>query len=194
MTRFTNRSQRRGRRHHRDGRRGVLAARARASAREPAEPSRNSSPGQRATGGARASRNAANPCPFQRKPGRRARPSTTAHRVMRTTAAARPRSARTCIKRARHAAAGDQGLTDGELYWIIENGIRFTGMPAWVPEPATIPTRGSSSLHPAPERSTPQTSRPWSRSARNRRTTSRKTGRRAPLRPGRRPTARRTPS
>jgi mono/diheme cytochrome c family protein len=24
-----------------------------------------------------------------------------------------------------------QGLTDGELYWIIENGIRLTGMPAW---------------------------------------------------------------
>jgi len=24
-----------------------------------------------------------------------------------------------------------QELTDGELFWIIENGIRFTGMPAW---------------------------------------------------------------
>jgi mono/diheme cytochrome c family protein len=24
-----------------------------------------------------------------------------------------------------------QGLTDGELFWIIENGIRFTGMPGW---------------------------------------------------------------
>jgi mono/diheme cytochrome c family protein len=24
-----------------------------------------------------------------------------------------------------------QALTDGELYWIIENGIRLTGMPAW---------------------------------------------------------------
>jgi cytochrome c553 len=24
-----------------------------------------------------------------------------------------------------------QNLTDGELYWIIENGIRLTGMPAW---------------------------------------------------------------
>jgi mono/diheme cytochrome c family protein len=24
-----------------------------------------------------------------------------------------------------------QNLTDGELFWIIENGIRFTGMPAW---------------------------------------------------------------
>jgi Cytochrome C oxidase, cbb3-type, subunit III len=24
-----------------------------------------------------------------------------------------------------------QRLSDGELYWIIENGIRLTGMPAW---------------------------------------------------------------
>ena len=24
-----------------------------------------------------------------------------------------------------------QRLTDGELFWIIENGVRFTGMPAW---------------------------------------------------------------
>jgi mono/diheme cytochrome c family protein len=24
-----------------------------------------------------------------------------------------------------------QGFTDGELFWIIENGIRFTGMPGW---------------------------------------------------------------
>jgi len=27
--------------------------------------------------------------------------------------------------------AATQGRTDGELYWIIENGIRLTGMPAW---------------------------------------------------------------
>jgi mono/diheme cytochrome c family protein len=27
--------------------------------------------------------------------------------------------------------ARTQDLTDGELFWIIENGIRFTGMPAW---------------------------------------------------------------
>jgi mono/diheme cytochrome c family protein len=27
--------------------------------------------------------------------------------------------------------AASQNLTDGELFWIIENGIRFTGMPAW---------------------------------------------------------------
>ncbi|QSQ17628.1 c-type cytochrome [Myxococcus landrumensis] len=28
-------------------------------------------------------------------------------------------------------AAATQGLSDGELYWIIQNGIRLTGMPAW---------------------------------------------------------------
>jgi len=27
--------------------------------------------------------------------------------------------------------ADTQDLTDGELYWIIENGVRLTGMPAW---------------------------------------------------------------
>jgi mono/diheme cytochrome c family protein len=27
--------------------------------------------------------------------------------------------------------ASTQNKTDGELYWIIENGIRLTGMPAW---------------------------------------------------------------
>ncbi|WP_338868748.1 cytochrome c [Myxococcus stipitatus] len=28
-------------------------------------------------------------------------------------------------------AAATQTLSDGELYWIIQNGIRLTGMPAW---------------------------------------------------------------
>ena len=28
-------------------------------------------------------------------------------------------------------AAETQSLSDGELYWIIRNGIRLTGMPAW---------------------------------------------------------------
>ena len=37
-----------------------------------------------------------------------------------------------------------QNLTDGELYWIIENGVRLTGMPAWGPAGPTTPTRGSS--------------------------------------------------
>ena len=27
--------------------------------------------------------------------------------------------------------AATQSLTDGELFWIIEHGIRFTGMPGW---------------------------------------------------------------
>jgi hypothetical protein len=27
--------------------------------------------------------------------------------------------------------AATQDRTDGELYWIIENGVRLTGMPAW---------------------------------------------------------------
>ena len=27
--------------------------------------------------------------------------------------------------------AATQELTDGELFYFIENGIRFTGMPAW---------------------------------------------------------------
>jgi mono/diheme cytochrome c family protein len=28
-------------------------------------------------------------------------------------------------------ARGTQELTDGELFYIIENGVRLTGMPAW---------------------------------------------------------------
>jgi len=27
--------------------------------------------------------------------------------------------------------AETQGLSDGEIFWIIENGVRFTGMPAF---------------------------------------------------------------
>ena len=27
--------------------------------------------------------------------------------------------------------SGTQRLSDGELYWIIENGVRLTGMPSW---------------------------------------------------------------
>jgi hypothetical protein len=27
--------------------------------------------------------------------------------------------------------AHTQNLSDGEIYYIIENGVRFTGMPAW---------------------------------------------------------------
>ena len=28
-------------------------------------------------------------------------------------------------------SAQTQNLSDGEIYYIIENGVRFTGMPAW---------------------------------------------------------------
>lgn len=28
-------------------------------------------------------------------------------------------------------SAATQGLTDGEIFWVIENGVRFTGMPAF---------------------------------------------------------------
>ena len=28
-------------------------------------------------------------------------------------------------------AAATQDMTDGELFYVIEHGIRFTGMPAW---------------------------------------------------------------
>lgn len=28
-------------------------------------------------------------------------------------------------------AAATQGLTDGEIFYVIKNGVRFTGMPAW---------------------------------------------------------------
>lgn len=28
-------------------------------------------------------------------------------------------------------AAGTQDMTDGELFYVIEHGVRFTGMPAW---------------------------------------------------------------
>ncbi|GIW41951.1 MAG: hypothetical protein KatS3mg076_2528 [Candidatus Binatia bacterium] len=49
-------------------------------------------------------------------------------------------SGQTAIGRALYPPAPDmrkeatQSLTDGELYYIIRNGIRFTGMPAWVEE------------------------------------------------------------
>jgi len=40
-------------------------------------------------------------------------------------------------------AAATQQLTDGELYYIIENGIRFTGMPAFGEEPGSIENKES---------------------------------------------------
>jgi hypothetical protein len=32
-------------------------------------------------------------------------------------------------------AAATQNLTDGELYYIIDNGVRMTGMPGWGGDP-----------------------------------------------------------
>ena len=37
-----------------------------------------------------------------------------------------------------------QNLSDGELFWIIENGIRLTGMPAWGHESASEAEEGES--------------------------------------------------
>ena len=51
---------------------------------------------------------------------------------MPTTGAVRPRSGETCTRGPRTCGAGEtQELTDGELFYIIENGVRLTGMPAW---------------------------------------------------------------
>ena len=39
--------------------------------------------------------------------------------------------------------AETQRLTDGELYWIIENGVRLTGMPPGATGPITISRPGN---------------------------------------------------
>ena len=36
-----------------------------------------------------------------------------------------------------------QGLTDGELYWVIHNGVRFTGMPAFGEDKPGVPDEDS---------------------------------------------------
>jgi hypothetical protein len=47
-------------------------------------------------------------------------------------AAGRHKSARISIRKHRTCVCQDtQNLTDGEVYYIIHNGIRLTGMPAW---------------------------------------------------------------
>jgi mono/diheme cytochrome c family protein len=40
-------------------------------------------------------------------------------------------------------AADTQQLSDGELYWIIHNGVRFTGMPAFGDDKAGAPDEDS---------------------------------------------------
>src|SRR5262249_3727287 len=37
-----------------------------------------------------------------------------------------------------------QSLSDGELFYIIQNGVRFTGMPAWGSDPAEHEGHGES--------------------------------------------------
>jgi mono/diheme cytochrome c family protein len=39
---------------------------------------------------------------------------------------------------------GTQSLSDGELFYIIQNGVRFTGMPAWGSDPAGHEEQGES--------------------------------------------------
>ena len=54
------------------------------------------------------------------------------HRVPRQRRQRRRRDRpRSLAESARHAPRRHPGSPDGELFWIIENGIRFTGMPGW---------------------------------------------------------------
>ena len=56
----------------------------------------------------------------------------TVLRVTATTAAVTPRLDGICIRRRPTCGWRDtQKLSDGELYYIIHNGVRWTGMPAW---------------------------------------------------------------
>ena len=57
--------------------------------------------------------------------------SAAARPVTVATAAAPPRSARTCIRAfPTYAVRRRRPLTDGEIHYIIANGIQLTGMPA----------------------------------------------------------------
>jgi hypothetical protein len=56
--------------------------------------------------------------------------SPAARPVTVATAAAPHRSARTCIRAFPTYAPTTQALTDGEIRYIIANGIQLTGMPA----------------------------------------------------------------
>ena len=80
-----------------------------------------------------ASRDAANPVasPPRSGPNPARTSPTTARRATATTAAATPNRPQPVSESAGHAPARHAEKTDGELYWIIENGIRLTGMPAW---------------------------------------------------------------
>ena len=53
-------------------------------------------------------------------------------RATRTTAAATRRWVRGCFRESPDMRqASTQDLSDGELFYIIEHGVRFTGMAAW---------------------------------------------------------------
>ncbi len=47
------------------------------------------------------------------------------------TEAGKRTSDKTSIRRHRTCASRRQNLADGQTYYIIHNGIRLTGMPAW---------------------------------------------------------------
>lgn len=82
----------------------------------------------------RQARTATNPAPFTPDAWTEARAHFADHCA---TCHANDGSGQTEIGRNLYPKAPDmrlpetQRLTDGELYWIIENGIRLTGMPAW---------------------------------------------------------------
>ena len=82
----------------------------------------------------RASRDAVNPVPFEAAALVEARAHFADHCA---SCHANDGSGQTELGRGLFPRAPDMRLaqtqdkTDGELYWIIENGIRLTGMPAW---------------------------------------------------------------
>lgn len=82
----------------------------------------------------RQARTATNPVPFSSDAWAEARAHFADHCA---TCHANDGSGQTDIGRNLYPKAPDmrlaetERLTDGELYWIIENGIRLTGMPAW---------------------------------------------------------------
>lgn len=81
-----------------------------------------------------AQRNAPNPVPFSPDVLNEARAHFADHCA---TCHANDGSGQTPIGKNVYPKAPDlrladtQSLSDGELFWIIHNGIRFTGMPAW---------------------------------------------------------------
>src|SRR5574342_327414 len=79
-------------------------------------------------------RNTSNPIPFSSEVLKEARAHFADHCA---TCHANDGSGNTPIGKNVYPKAPDlrlsdtQSLSDGELFWVIHNGIRFTGMPAW---------------------------------------------------------------